>query len=347
MKKVFISLAISAFVFMSCNNSNNMEKAEYSGEDITTVASIIRDKDSKAASLKIDVNGKWKIYAGSSVEEIDFSKPLLEGEGSGTYPLSVNDSVRSYFQLVTENGKGILADKHLPMAGGYNFRDLGGLKTKDGRYVKWGKIFRSDDLQNLTDSDLKYLASIPLISVVDFRSKSEISQGADKLPATATGYELSVDPGNVFDVEKLSKMSSDELVGVMKNINTLLVTDSVCINQYKAFFDLVQENKDVPLMFHCTAGKDRTGMGAALVLSALGVDENVIFDNYLESNYYLADKYAGYIKENPNFKPLFEVQKDYLQTGLDQIKKDHGSVENYLTKVLGVDIDKMREMYLY
>lgn len=352
MKKFFLSLSVCSLIFVSCNNSSNtMAKAEYSGEDLSNYISISRNKDSKDAFLiikAIKLKGKWTLYSGKSVDEIDFSKPLLEGEGSGTFPLHVNDTLRTYFQIVTKSGKAILAEKHLPMSGGYNFRDLGGLKTKDGRYVKWGKIFRSDDLHNLTDADLIYLSNIPLVSIVDFRSKEEIERGPDKVPASVKeDYALSISPGNLLTAASLDKLTFEQADSAMKDINRLLVTDVDAIKQYKKMFDLLQDKEDVPLMFHCSAGKDRTGMGAALILSALGVEEDIIFANYMESNKYLANKYTEYIAEKPQLKPLFEVKPEFLKAGLDQIKKDHGSVENYLVNVLMVDIQKMKEMYLY
>lgn len=349
MKKIFLSLAICSLVFISCNNSNKMiNKAEYSGIDISNEASITRNKDTKAATLDIKIDGKWSLYSGNSVDNIDFTKPLLEGEGSGSYPLQVNDTARSYFQLVTTKGNAILAEEHLPMAGGYNFRDLGGIKNRDGKYVQWGKILRSDDLNKLTEADLKYLSSIPLISIVDFRSPDEVNQAPDKVPATVKeDYHLAITPGNLGDLAMSGKATAEQLESAMQDVNILLVSDSLAIDQYRKMFELLQNSSDVPLMFHCSAGKDRTGMGAALILSALNVDESIIFNNYLESNVYLADKYAGYIAQKPDLKPLFEVKAEYLKAGLDQIKKDHGSIENYLTKVLGVDLDKMKEMYLY
>ena len=88
-------------------------------------------------------------------------------------------------------------------------------------------------------------------------------------------------------------------------------------------------------------------MAAALFLFSLGVDENTIFENYLESNTYLTDKYSKYIADRPNLKPLFEVKVEFLKAGIDQIKKDHESIENYLTKVLKIDIEKMKQIYLY
>ena len=325
-----------------------MTKAEYSGEDIKSSVNITRDKDTKKATFTIHSTGKWTLYAGSSVDEIDFSKPLLEGSESGTFALQVNDTARSYFQVVTDKGRAILSEEHLPMAGGYNFRDLGGIKTKDGKYVKWGKIFRSDDLHNLTDADLNYLSSIPLVSIVDFRSQNEIDNGPDKIPSSVKeDYAMSISPGNLLTAASLENFTLEQSDSAMQDINKLLVTDIDAIKQYKRMFDLLQSANDVPLMFHCSAGKDRTGMAAALILSALGVDDEVIMKNYLESNTYLADKYAKYIAQKPELRPLFEVKPEFLKAGLDQIKKDHGSIENYLANVLMVDINKMREMYLY
>ncbi len=343
---ISLSIMISAS-FNACNNNKTTE-ATYEGEDISGIAEITRDKNTKAASIRIDTDGRWKLYAGPKVESIDFSKPVLEKQGKGDFAIPVPDSVRSYFQLVTDGGKAILAENHLPMTGGFNFRDLGGIKTKDGHFVKWGKIFRSDDLHNLTDADLNYLASIPLISIVDFRSESEVSQLPDKVPSSVVkDYPYHITPGNLTASSDLSQFNVSDMDSVMMSINKLLVTDSTAIKRYKDFFALLQNEKDVPLMFHCTAGKDRTGMGAALVLFALGVDEDTIMDDHLLSNIYLKDKYAKYVAQYPELEPLFGVKSQYLQAGINEIKETYGSIDNYLENTLAVDIPRFREMYLY
>lgn len=349
MTKFFIALAISSFLLTSCNNSKTMDnKVTYSGIDISDSVKIDRDKNTKKATLKIDINQPWSLYAGSSVENIDLSKPILEGNKAGSYNLSINDSVRSYFKLVTPKSTMIVAETHLPMTGGYNFRDLGGIKTKDGRFVKWGKIIRSDDLNKLTEADLNYLSSIPVTNIVDFRSKEEINAAPDKLPNSLNeDYQLSISPGNLMAAAKLKNIGVDQVDDLMMELNRLLISDSTSIAKYKKFFELLQNEHDVPLIFHCSAGKDRTGMGAALTLFALGVDQDVIFDNYLASNYFLADKYSKYINENPNLKPFFEVKREFLQAGINMMNEKYGSVDNYLTKVLNVDLKKMKDMYLY
>lgn len=343
-------MAISSFLLVSsCKNSTRMEKAAYTGDNISDVASIIRDKNSKAAFLEIETADAWSLYAGTTVETIDFSTSIAEGIGSGVFPLNVPDSVRFYFQLITDKGAAILAERQLPMSGGYNFRDLGGIKNAEGKYVKWGKVFRTDDLHHLTENDLSYLAGIPLTSVVDFRSEEEMQKGPDKLPKSVENHYLfSINPGNlmtaVTDVKKITEKDADNL---MMRMNELLVSDSACVKQYRHFFSLLQNEENIPLLFHCSAGKDRTGMAAALFLFSLGVDEKIILDDYLSSNVYLEDKYAEFSTVNPALKSLFEVKPEFLQAGLDRIKKEHESIENYLTKVLNVNTERMKVLYLY
>lgn len=334
-------------LFTSCGNSGEAINAEYAGEDLAGVAQILRDKQTKAASLTINVSGKWKLFSGTSVGTIDFSKPLLEGEEAGVYPLNVPDTIRSYFQLVTDKGKAILAERHLPMTGGYNFRDLGGFRTTDGRYVKWGKIIRSDDLFHLTEVDLHYLSSLPLISIVDFRAEAEIDQAPDKLPETVTGhYPYCISPGNLNSAKDISQ-ALHQSAHIMADINVMLVTDSLNIKRYTDYFALLQNETNIPLLFHCSAGKDRTGMAAALTLFALGVDEEAIMADYLSSNTYLGEKYSGYITKYPELKPLFEVNPEYLQAGLQCIKNKYGTVEDFLKEELKVNIEELRKMYLY
>ena len=342
-------LLLLPFVLLLIACQTEMKKEiGYSGEDISKNASITRDKETKKATFNIDIDTGWALYAGNSVDNIDLQTPIAEGTTKGQFPLNISDSIRSYFQLITTNGNAILAEQHLPMAGGYNFRDMGGIKNTDGKYVKWGKVFRSDDLFKLTDADLNYLASIPLTTIVDFRAQSEIDAAPDRVPSSVkTDFLCSITPGQLNSFDAVKSLSPNQMDSAMMKMNVLLVTYSTIINQYKAYFNLLQNPNDVPLMFHCSAGKDRTGMGAALFLFSLGVDEETILNDYLLSNTYLGDKYAPLIAKYPDMKPLFVVKPEFLKAGIEQMKKDHGSVENYLTKVLNVDLQKMKDLYLY
>lgn len=335
-------LACSEYEELQQDNAIELRSGNHS-----TTATITRDKETKAASLSINAQKKWKLYAGPSVESIN-NTPLLRGDQSGTFQINVSNDVRSYFMLKANGDHLILSETHLPMAGGYNFRDLGGIKTTDGRTVKWGKILRSDEMNNLTDADLNYLSSIPLISVVDFRSDSERNAAPDRNPSSVRqNYSYAINPGNISSMDSLFYLSESQLDTLMMEMNILFVTDQPIIDQYKDFFSLLQNEENIPLLFHCTAGKDRTGMGAALILYALGVDEYAIMENYLASNIYLEEKYADYIAAYPSLRALFGVKQEFLEAGIQHIKGEYGTVERFLEDVLEVDIEAFREMYLY
>lgn len=323
----------------------NSQQIALKNKTLMTTSSIQRDKNTKKATFISTLTDKWSLYAGPSIDQIDRSKPLLTGKGSGTFLLDIPTDQRYYFELRQDNRSLILSDKHLPMEGGFNFRDLGGYKTKDNQIVKWGKIFRSDDLANLTATDLTYLSSIPLHDVLDFRSPDEIKAGPDKRPQSLQNYiQLSITPGNLTDLTTLNASQIDE---VMKNINREIISDPASIKQYREMFALLQNpSENTPLLYHCTAGKDRTGMATALILFALGVDQQVVFEDYLLSNQYIKEKFADYIKEKPELESLFSVKREFLQAGLDKIVEENGSIENFLTQKLEVDLVAFKQLYL-
>lgn len=310
-------------------------------------ALIVRDKYTKEARFIVETEGDWLLYAGTAPDSINKSVPILSGRDSGEFPLKVSTSIRIYFELVWNNESLILSERHLPMEGGYNFRDLGGFRTKDGRYTKWGKLFRADELSNLKENDLGYLSSIPITSVVDFRAQAEARRFPDKLPTTVQfRYPITIIPGNLSTEGIEVNMLKKSIDAHMKHMNRMLVSDPNCVRAYRIFFAIVQNHLSAPLIFHCSAGKDRAGMAAALILFALGVDEETVMEDYLTSKIYLSDKYDAFIAKYPRAESMFTVKRMFLQAGINQIKRDHGTIMNFLTKVLKVDIIKMRRLYL-
>lgn len=339
--------AVLALTFGSCKQNMKTKDTGFTGEDISGIIGIVRDSFTKTASVEVSEDIEWRIYAGPSDMEIDLSDPVESGKADGEYPVDVPAETRSYFQVVTSEGSAIMAERHLPMAGGFNFRDLGGYRMQDGRYVKWGRLLRSDEMNNLTDEDLVYLASVPLVSVVDFRSEEEIAKALDRLPETvAHHYAYSIAPGNLSAT--MTRMpTADEGVSLMEEMNRIFVTDPQVVGQYRRLFELLSDGDNLPLLFHCTAGKDRTGIASALILYALGADDHTVMQDYLLSNQYVARKYEALVKRFPDLEPLFGVRESYLQAALDEIRSRYGSVLEYLTGTLGVDVDQLRELYLY
>lgn len=229
----------------------------------------------------------------------------------------------------------------LPVTGAYNMRDLGGYKAANGKHVKWGMLLRSGDLNKLTGEDLDFLASLPLKTDMDFRSKHEKDAAPDKQPSTVTKYiSLPIEAGDMtdilhFDINKLPTILEDAYVFIIKNAQ----------NVYKEFFRIVMEESNAPLLFHCSAGKDRTGIAAALLLAALGADRDTIMEDYLLSAEYIKGKYDFITDRFPQFAPLTTVKKEYLEAALNVIDKEFGGMENYLVNNLGADLEKLRKEY--
>jgi len=246
--------------------------------------------------------------------------------------------------------------REVKLEGAINFRDIGGYPTKDGKHVKWGKIYRSAALNKLTDADLQKLQGLSLAYVADFRGPYEVKAAPDRLPAGATRISLPAGSENIGDSNYMKNMMKQ-----MNRDSSLINFYSITIpfkDRYKPVFDeLLALNKDSALLFHCTAGKDRTGIGAALILYALGVDEKTIMQDYLATNYYraaenekaIAGMVKGYGMNEATARNMMAAKETYLDATFGSIKSQYGSIDYYLEKEMGLDkknLKKLRQLYL-
>lgn len=335
----------------------------YHGREFSKVASIERNETSKNIRLNFTLSIPFQIYAGDKVDEIDYENPInLVQDLDGLYTIPSQPKTRKYFQIVTKEGKCIIADRHLPIEKGFNYRDLGGYPTRDGRHVKWGQLFRTDEIHDLTNDDKVYINSISIKNVIDFRTYDESNSNPEHV---FTGYHhLPIEAGNLVPIAVSLCPSMSSVFGVpppgpndptfsrqdvfneMVNMNKLFINNDIIIGQYRKFFEQVQNSSAIPLIYHCSAGKDRTGAASLFILTALGVSEDVIIEDYLLSNKYLAPKYAGLLAQCPDLTPAFGVQVEFIRAAIDTAKEKYGSVENFLTQKLGVNIALMRERFL-
>jgi protein-tyrosine phosphatase len=244
------------------------------------------------------------------------------------------------------------AHRRLPLDGAHNFRDLGGYRTGDGRTLRWGRLYRSDALADLSDADLAYLRRLGLRRVVDFRSPGERERDEDRLPETP-GLEIALRPifGDALDPRALQdrllsgEARGAELARLLVEANRAFVTDFGDV--YAAFLRDLADAEELPLLFHCTAGKDRAGFAAAVALLALGVPREAVMRDYLLTNDYSADHtrrvlrlihWASLFRADPEqIRPLFEARPEYLQAAFDTIDAKYGGVDRYLREGLGVD----------
>ncbi len=239
------------------------------------------------------------------------------------------------------NKSSLEPSRALPIEGAYNVRDLGGYPAADNKTVRWRKVIRSGDLHLLTDHDLAYFDKIPLKTYIDFRDPQEIALAPDKTPASLVNqFFLPIETGDIINMQSITpELAETALVDGNKHF----VRESQ--ETYKEFFRILMSEENTPLLFHCSAGKDRAGFGAALFLASLGVDRKIIIDDYLLTNKYLKDKYSDIVAQMPVLKPLFEVRKEYILAAFEVIDNEYGGIDSYLTNQLGVNLKRMRELY--
>lgn len=232
-------------------------------------------------------------------------------------------------------------ERLLPLEGAYNVRDLGGYPAFGGKTVKWGKVFRSGDLNSLTASDQKLLENIGIKTVVDFRSEQERLRAPHRLPDSVKLLKnLTISAG---DMVALSEFTVEAGPSLMLKINRLLVSNAQ--PQYREFFGLLSGQEYAPLLFNCSAGKDRTGFAAAMFLSSLGVEREVIYHDYALSAEYVREKYANLVTEEPQLEAALTVEREYLEAAFHEIDSRFGGVEKYLAGSLGVNLELMRFLY--
>jgi len=239
------------------------------------------------------------------------------------------------------------AKRVVPVKGAVNFRDDGGYTTKDGHHVKWGRVYRSAAISQLTDADMDLLAGRHIYTVVDLRGTEESKKAPDRLLPN-TDYIL-------------CPAGSDSVGNWMKNAANLRNGDSLMESfytstqyfgpRYKPFFDKLLQLPDTSaLLFHCTAGKDRTGMGAAFFLYALGVPENVIIEDYTATNTYRAAENEQMMKAMVNYmhvneqtaKDMMAAKPEYIEATFAAVKKQYGSVDKFLKEACGLTPAKIK-----
>jgi protein-tyrosine phosphatase len=228
--------------------------------------------------------------------------------------------------------------RSLQLSGATNFRDLGGYAGQGGRTVRWRQLFRSDHLADLTTEDLLTIERLGVARVFDFRGKTERLAQACVIPG-AVVHSLAIEPTVVQGLKILidagQLVTVDNAVGLMQQTYRDFVLDNS--PRFAEFFGHLLAD-DAPLVFHCTAGKDRTGFAAALLLEALGVPRAVILQDYLLTNDFYQMPTAnpvGLPQEVLNV--LWRVQVNFLDAAFEAVDADFGSVPRYLKEALGLD----------
>ncbi|MFC4708382.1 tyrosine-protein phosphatase [Paraburkholderia caffeinitolerans] len=243
-------------------------------------------------------------------------------------------------------------DKLIAMDHVQNLRDLGGLIGANGHRIAPHRLYRSGNPALGTPADFARLASLQLDDVVDFRATSEKTSAeaafAERFPWIADPV-LAGDLSPASVVPMLKRSTPQQMHQFMVDLYRRFPQDYQ--PQFARFLKLAEADKT--LLYHCTAGKDRTGFATVLLLSALGVDRATVMANYLESNRHNAAGNARAVAQLQKIgvepevvQPLLNVDPDYIGAAMEVIDTRYGGMQHYLTDVLHVDVEKIRRGYL-
>jgi protein-tyrosine phosphatase len=244
-------------------------------------------------------------------------------------------------------------DRVIPLEGAFNFRDFGGYNTTDGRMVKRGILFRSDELSRLSHKDREKLSALNLKTICDLRTPNERKAKPDRLPSPANSTLVSVpiypsreEPGRLQRLRwifsgQYKKMDFAEFT---REFYYRIAFEHT--SQIRRIMVLLSCQNNLPALIHCVGGKDRTGFIAALILLLAGVDRETAITDYLQTNLCIAFRMKRFITyfrwttffliPSDHFLPLLEARRDYLDRTLDMILEKYKTIGEYLLKGCGV-----------
>src|SRR5690606_1988206 len=213
-------------------------------------------------------NMQGNYFIGKTVETIDYSKPFSLAKDS---IVAVEENERLSFASMLAGDTILISERLIPLEGPSNFRDIGGVKTKDGKQVKWGQFYRADALGSIQEDEFPYIESLKISKVYDLRSDEEIATSKDNLPASIHWIHHPIFNGDnsaqmnaVMQKIKSGDMTADDSRNLLITANKEFINSN--LDAFKVLVRQLLDNEE-PSLFHCTAGKDRTGLTSALLLS--------------------------------------------------------------------------------
>ncbi|MBC8336639.1 MAG: tyrosine-protein phosphatase [Anaerolineales bacterium] len=235
----------------------------------------------------------------------------------------------------------------------HNFRDFGGYKTQNGTSLKSGLLYRSGDLSKASNADIDYIASLGIKTVCDLRSEFERQKEPDRIPIARpfTFFNIPMRPIVDYHGRSLRRLfslmfgSERKMDYIAESYQAYREYATNYLPQLKALFHRISNPENLPLLIHCSAGKDRTGVVSSLIQLVLGVPFETVMEDYLITNENL-DAYTQEIYRRLSklayfgvpwrmYAPLFDARSDYLSAALSQVKEEFGVLDQWIRRGLG------------
>lgn len=312
---------------------------------------------------------KWEVYP----EQDDATMEIYASNNDTVFPqapykrTSVNkfiaviekaDSLNlSFFKLkVKDTESAVITNRIYELDGVQNFRDMGGYETEDGKTVKWGKLFRSGEFTEINENTEKKLDALGIKTTIDLRPSLTQQKRKDVIH-TPNRYEIYISGTSNDSITRQVLenrfLRGDATLYMQDMYQEMLINQS---DKYAQFFDYLLDESNYPIVFHCSLGKDQSGIAAYFLLRALGVSSDIVEDDYMLSNYGVDKskiiKNASDMTESQQeaFTMLTRTDASYLRFGLACAKKQEGSIDEFMEKRLKLTKEKkqkLRKILLY
>ena len=300
------------------------------------------------------LEGEVKAFASTRPED-NAENNLAATVGIGEQRMTIagnNPSLRYYYTLVFNDEYRVkVAPRNVVVPGIQNFRDLGGYPSYAVRKrLRWGKLYRSAAIDNLSSCAVQELKNLGIRTIIDLRTGDERQMQGTwtknfnvvHIPVQAIGV------GQTLEALERQTLQADTLGRVVMQMNRELAGKR--LREYRQVFDVLLDSTSYPVVIECSSGNERTGIVSALVLSALGVNPDIIMDDYLLSNDYLdipsmaraVGQRADHFQEAVT--TLLSAREPYLDAARDETERMYGKVETYLQEGVGLDKKEIKAL---
>ena len=299
------------------------------------------------------IEGEVKVFASTDPDHIRENRPVATAPIANQWMTIANNqpSQRHYYTLLFNDRYRVrVASRTVNVPGVQNFRDLGGYPVyAQHKRIRWGMLYRSARMDLSQPATRDKLNHLGIRTVIDLRTPSESPLPADTLPGQPRVVHIPIPVDCLTDILAdidQQRIQPDTIGRIVERINRHIVAANA--PAFRQMFDILLDKENYPAVIQCSTGKGRTGIASALVLSALGVNDDDIMTDYRLSRFNIPTA-ISYVYELPvrsqeALITLFSARENFLNAAKDEIERTYGSVDEYLTKAVGLQKDEQRQL---